>query len=154
MPQTIKISCSGYEIFADWYQGTDPAKVLLVLPGYKSSRKKGRHLNEKIVEITGTSILVIDYSGQGDSPFDLREVRPAQQFLEVIYAFDWLAAKYPQAEISVSGSSYGGFLATQLTKYRSFKNLILRAPAIYNPANFYTPWANRLNDEQAYTRES
>src|SRR6185437_9664373 len=64
--------------------------------------------------------------------------RPAQHFLEVICVFDWLKEKYPRAKITVMGTSYGGFLAVQLTKYRMFENLILRAPAIYRPQDFYT----------------
>ena len=71
------------------------------------------------------------------SPFDLETTRPAQHFLEVIYVFDWLRQHYPDSRIIVMGVSYGGFMATQLTKYRSFEKLVLRAPTIYKPATFY-----------------
>ena len=84
------------------------------------------------------SVLVFDYSGQGDSPFKLEDTRAAQNFLEVVIVFDWLKQKYPKAHINIVGSSYGGYLATQLTKYRVFDKLILRAPGIYRPTDFYT----------------
>lgn len=136
----IQIECSGYAVEADWYEGRSSDKILLCLYGYSSKKSNQVDLVGSIVAGTGISALVFDYSGHGESPFRLEETRPAQHFLEVIYAFDWLLEKYPEAEITVMGTSYGGFLATQLTKYRTFANLILRAPAIYKPSDFYTTW--------------
>lgn len=149
----IKIPCSGYEIAADWLHGSDDKKILAILPGYSSSKARQRIHAELMVELTGTNALVVNFSGHGNSPFELRDTRPAQHFLELIYVFDWLTEQYPSAEISVSGSSYGGFLAVQLTKYRRFKNLVLRAPAIYKPAAFYDPWSSRIDNEVAYDKE-
>lgn len=106
-----------------------------------------------MVQDMGTCALVIDFSGHGNSPFELRDTRPAQHFLELMYVFDWLKQKYPAATISVSGSSYGGFLAVQLTKYREFANLVLRAPAIYKPSAFYDLWSVRIDNEDAYNAQ-
>lgn len=136
----IQIECSGYSVDADWYEGSSTDKILLCLYGYNSKKSNQEELVSSIVAGTGMSALVFDYSGHGESPFKLEETRPAQHFLEVIYAFDWLSSQHPNAEITVMGTSYGGFLATQLTKYRTFTNLILRAPAIYKPSDFYTTW--------------
>ncbi len=146
----LNIKCSGYEIAADWYDGTDENKILIVLPGYSSSKERQRTHAEAMVQDTGTCALAVDFSGHGNSPFELRDTRPAQHFLELIYVFDWAAFNYPQATISVSGSSYGGFLALQLTKYRQFANLILRAPAIYRPEDFYDLWAERIDNLKQY----
>ena len=134
----MKIKCVGYSIAVDWYDGKSEDKVLLVLPGWTSSKKKQETLTQHMVEKTGTSALVIDYTGHGESPFDAMEVRPAQHFLEVITAFDWIKQNHPNAIISVLGNSYGGYMAVQLTKYRDFKNLVLRVPAIYTPRDFYS----------------
>lgn len=134
----IKIDCIGYSIAADWYEGQNSDKVLLVLPGWTSTKKNQEHLTKYIVENTGTSALVIDYTGHGESPFNAMEVRPAQHFLEAISALDWIIDNYPNSAVSVMGTSYGGYLAVQLTKYRDFKNLVLRVPAIYAPKDFYT----------------
>lgn len=149
----LNIKCSGYDIAADWIEGADDSKVLIVLPGYSSNKSRQRTHADYIVQSTGTSALVVDFSGHGNSPFELRDTRPAQHFLELIYVFDWVSQRYPHANISVSGSSYGGFLAVQLTKYRKFKNLILRAPAIYKPAAFYDPWSLRIDNESDYSSE-
>jgi esterase/lipase len=149
----LEIQCAGYSIAADWYEGADPNKILIVLPGYSSSKARQRAHAEAMVQDTGTCALVVDFSGHGNSPFELRNTRPAQHFLELIYVFDWLKQKYPEATVSVSGSSYGGFLAVQLTKYREFTNLILRAPAIYKPNAFYDLWSTRIDNEDVYNSQ-
>jgi len=152
----VKIECTGYSVVADWYEGINKDQILLVLIGWTSNRTKYKELISKLIESTGMNALVLEYSGHGDSPFDVMETRPAQHFLEVIYAYDWLHSKYPEAHISVMGTSYGAYLATQLTKYREFDNLVLRVPAIYQPSDFYTPnkdidrqWTDHVYREDA-----
>lgn len=145
----MKIPCLGYDLAADWYEG-DSDEILLVLVGYTSSKKSYEDLVGYITENTNLSALVVDYSGHGESPFDLADVSPAQNFLESITAFDWLRDKYPDKKISVMGTSYGGFLAVQLTKYREFDKLVLRVPAIYEPQDFYDKWSIRLNNKEGY----
>lgn len=152
MAKTLEIACTGYSIVADWYEGKGQDHVLLILPGFSSSRKRKADVASTLVDSTGASALVIDYSGHGDSPFKIEDTRPAQHFLEVTYAFEWIKTNYPTAKISVIASSYGGFLATRLTKYRTFENLVLCAPAIYKPTAFYDLWSVRLADEDAYRK--
>lgn len=146
----MKIKCAGYEIAADWYEGADTDKILIILPGYTSSKARQKVHAEAMVQDTGSCALVVDFSGHGNSPFEIGDTRPAQHFLELIYVFDWLKEQYPNAVITVSGSSYGGFLAVQLTKYRKFAKLVLRAPAIYKPSAFYDKWLVRIDDQDAY----
>lgn len=138
--KNINIDCVGYSISADWYQGVNEFNILLNLIGFGSNSEKYNKFLSTIVENTGFSVLTIDYSGHGKSSFDIKDLTPAQNFLEVITAFDWIKENYPDSKIFVMGASYGGFLATQLTKYRKFEKLILRVPAIYKPENFYTTW--------------
>lgn len=149
----LQVKCVGYSLAVDWYEGDDSNKILVVLPGYSSSKARQKNHAEAMVQGTGTSAVTVDFSGHGNSPFELRDTRPAQHFLELIYVFDWLKQKYPAAIISVSGSSYGGFLAVQLSKYREFDNLVLRAPAIYKPPAFYDLWSVRIDNENAYNTQ-
>lgn len=139
-PKTIDIQCVGYAVKADIYEGSSDGPILLSFIGRTSKRTKQRYydLLPRLAGELGITTVIFDYSGHGDSPFDVEELSPAQHFLEVITVFDWMKEKYPNRKMFVIGSSYGGFLATQLTKYRKFDGLILRAPAIYRPSDFYT----------------
>jgi predicted esterase YcpF (UPF0227 family) len=137
--KSLTIECAGYSVDADWYEGENTNEILLSLFGWpNASRKTSVNMLANIVEKTGVSALVFDYSGIGNSMFDRDKTRPAQHFLEVICVFDWLRATYLNAKITIMGTSYGGYLATQLIKYRTFDKLILRVPAIYPPEDFYT----------------
>lgn len=135
--QSIKIDNTGYQLEADWYE-TDKDQVLLVLPGFTSTKKKYEALVNALVEKTGYSALVLDYAGHGESPFDLDNLSRADNFSDAVAAFDWLAREYPGKEVTVMGTSYGGFHAALLTKYRSFKNIIFRVPASYPEETLYT----------------
>ncbi len=147
-PITTDIECKGYAVKADIYEGSKNGALLLSLIGRTSHRTKKHYQNllPRLAEEPGFTSLIFDYSGHGDSPFNIEETRPAQHFLEVITVFDWMKEKYPNRKFFVIGSSYGGFLATQLTKYRKFDGLILRAPAIYKPSEFYTLIKNEDRD--------
>ncbi len=81
----LQIQCAGYNIAADWYDGSDLNKILIILPGYSSSKTRQKAHAEAMVQDTGTCALVVDFSGHGNSPFELRETRPAQHFLELIF---------------------------------------------------------------------
>lgn len=137
-PRTFNIECTGYSVTADWYETENTDEIILSLIGWSANRKNYNDILSAMCEKTGKSALVFDYSGHGDSQFDVNLTRPAQHFLEVICVFDWIKEKYPHAKVTVMGTSYGGYLAVQLTKYRAFENLILRVPAIYQPSEFYT----------------
>lgn len=152
MNKQIKIDCQGYQISADLYEANQSNTVLLILPGYTSTKNDQKDFTISMVEKTGYSALVVDYSGHGESPFDLKNTRPAQHLLEVVVANDWLANKYSSKQINVIGTSYGGFLGSHLSNYRNINKLVLRAPAIYKPQELYTTWENRLLDEDAYAR--
>ena len=62
----IEIQCVGYAIAADLYEAS-PDKVMLVLPGWTSRKATYVDLTTALVEATGASALVIDYSGHGES---------------------------------------------------------------------------------------
>lgn len=140
MPKVIDIECAGYSVKADVYGEANTGPVYLMLIGRTSNRKKKHYVNfsNRVVNELNATTVVFDYSGHGDSPLNFDNLSPAQHFLEVIQVFDWMKHQYPNRNFVVVGSSYGGYMATQLTKYRNFDILILRAPAIYKPNDFYT----------------
>lgn len=138
MTKQISIPCSGYNIEADWHEDKTDQNIILTFVGFGSSKKSNFDFMAKLVEATGMSALVVDFSGHGESPFNVDETVPAQHLLEATKAYDWIKANYPQSAICVMGTSYGGFMAAYLTRFRSVEKLILRTPAIYEPSSFYT----------------
>lgn len=133
----IRIQNVGYTLAADWYE-TSKDRVMLVLPGYKATKQKYEGLVSALVERTGYSALVLDYSGHGESPFDINDLSRADNFSDSVAAFDWLVDNYGDKKITVIGSSYGGLHAALLTKYRSFDQVVFRVPGAYPEESFYT----------------
>lgn len=138
MTKQISISCTGYDIEADWHQGATDQKIILTFVGFGSNKKSNSDFMAKLVDMTGLSALVVDLSGHGESPFDVDETLPSQHLIEAVKAYDWIRTSYPESAIYVMGSSYGGFMAAYLTRFRHVVKLILRTPAIYEPSSFYT----------------
>lgn len=138
-PKHITIPCIDYAIAADWYEGSNQTEILLAIVGYSSTKARNAEFIAGISERTGMSSLVLDLSGHGESPFELDDTKPAQHLLEVTTAFDWLQSTYPEAKICVMGTSYGGYMAAWLTRFRNFDKLVLRTPAVYKPEDFYSP---------------
>lgn len=152
--KNLEIPLVAYNLAATLHTSAQPSKhILLSLIGFTATKERYSDFLDTFANELGITSLVFDYSGHGESPFLLEKITPAQHFLEVITVFDWLKEQYADHTVTVMGSSYGGYLATQLTKYRTFENLILRAPAIYKPQDFYTTWAN-LDRNQKSIREN
>lgn len=140
--QTLSIPCTGYDIAADWYDLPSTRDILLCFVGKGSTKARNAELIQTLTAGANMSALVLDFSGHGESPFTLSETRPAQHVLEAVAAFDWLRERYPDRAISVMGTSYGGYVAAWLTRFRDFSKLVLRTPAIYEPRDLYSLHAN------------
>lgn len=156
IPKQITIPCLGYSIAADWYENTSRKEILLTFVGYGSTKARNAEFNADILRRTGMSGLLVDLSGHGESPFELHDTKPAQHLLEVSIVFDWLSAEYHDAKINVMGTSYGGYMAAWLTRFRNFEKLILRTPALYKPEDFYTPHCliNKSDELAAYRKNT
>jgi esterase/lipase len=160
--KSFDIACTGYSVAADWYEGESSDEIVLSLIGWTASKSRYADIMEGVCNATGASGLVFDYTGHGDSDADVMETRPAQHFLEVICVFDWLKEKYPDAKITVMGSSYGGYMAAFLAVYREFNRLVLRAPAMYRPQDFYSlskdvqgrEWTDKYRNDAAAMAEN
>ncbi|HVX58652.1 MAG TPA: alpha/beta fold hydrolase [Candidatus Saccharimonadales bacterium] len=135
--ESFDIDCLGYKLDADYYDnGGD--KVLLSLIGWTSEKGRYKDILEGICRRTGMDALVFDYSGHGTSKFPIEKTRPAQHFLEVICAYDWLKENRPGKEIVVMGASYGGYMAALLSQHRPVSRQVIRAPGLYKPEDFYS----------------
>lgn len=140
--KTVHVPCAAWSVVADFYTVDQPRGQLLLLPGYQSSRQKYAHLAEKIARKAHYNVLVLEYSGHGESKVVLRTIRQLQHIDEVFSSYEWLHRQNPDMKISVMGTSYGGYLATHLAKVKPIRHLILRVPAIYKPEDIYKHWGN------------
>lgn len=136
--QEISIPILSYSVTADLYENTGANSVLLVFVGFGSSKERQAEFVSTIVQRANAYALVVDLSGQGKSSFAMDETMPAQHLMEAVLVYDWLVAKYPELSVRAMGTSYGGFIAGYLTRFRIIERLILRTPAIYRPEDFYT----------------
>ena len=137
-PQTTDIDCGDYLVKADIYDDGADGPIALFLIGRTSNRSKPRYKEflSRLVKELGIASIIFDYTGHGDSPFNIGDRSAAQHLKEALAVFDWVKAKYPNRKFYVFGSSYGGFLATHLSQLRDFDVLILLAPAIYRATDF------------------
>lgn len=138
MLKQVSIPCINYKLQADWYLGRIPDEVILTFVGFGSSKERNADFMKNIVEKTGMSALVVDLSGHGESNFDSNETTPLQHISEAVMAYDWIRAEYLKSKIHVMGTSYGGFIASYLTRFRKVCNVVLRTPAIYEPQSLCT----------------
>lgn len=138
MIKQITIPCIDYSLRADLHEGKSTSQIILTFVGFGSSKKSNHDFIAKLTEMTGLSALVVDLSGHGESPFNINDTTSAQHLLEATKTYDWIAAEYPDSDIFALGTSYGGFIAAYLTRFRKIKKLVLRTPAIYEPSMFYT----------------
>ncbi len=137
-PKPISIPVLDYHLAADYHDTGHDKHILYVLLGRGSSKARVAQFVSDIIAQAGLNALVLNNSGHGDSPFTPEILTPAQYLLETIAVFDQLRAKHPHAQLSVLGTSYGGLMAAWLTRYRPVHKLVLRTPALFQPADFYT----------------
>lgn len=114
-------------------------KSLLVIHGWKSSLKRFPKRVAPLVE-AGYVCLVFDMRGHGATGGNLSSFSAQDHLDDCLAAYDFLASQQhiDPDHISVLGSSYGGYLATLLTKKRPVERLILLSPAQYPNEMFAT----------------
>ena len=128
--KTLDILLNGYAVKTDIYEGSENGAVLLSLIGRTSKRTKQRYYDflPRLASELGITSVIFDYTGHGDSSFDIEDISPAQHFLEVITVFDWIKEHYPNRKVFVIGSSYGGGLSTPPSTYTAVGCVVFAAP--------------------------
>jgi uncharacterized protein len=104
----------------------------LVIHGWTSSMARYPERVAPEVEI-GYQALLFDMRGHGMTGGDLSKLTIKDHFNDVLAAYDYLLSleNIKKENISVFGSSYGGYLAALLTAERKVNNLVLNVPALY-----------------------
>ncbi len=85
--------------------------------------------------------MLFDLRGHGESDGDLETLTSNDFLLDVTTAYDLLAKTQgvDSNNMSIVGSSKGGYLAAILSSKRSARNLVLRVPADYPDNTFDKP---------------
>lgn len=147
-PTEVDIEMKGYTCKADFYDAGNPSQTVLYLIGHTSTKESYENLVTRVLDKTNMNALVLDYSGHGVSPFDLDDCTQDMNFAESIRAYDWISTNYPESEIFVVGTSYGGYFAALISGYRKVKKVIMRVPGAYSWDWFYTKWKDLINENE------
>jgi len=113
--------------------------VVLWLQGWRASIEGHQEGVERMAQQTGTTFVMLDYSGHGKHKLPLEKSTKHQQLDEVIAVYDELVRRgYKQ--IIAFGGSFGSYMAALLSAQRSVHALVLRAPANYDDEKFDLPY--------------
>lgn len=118
---------------------------LLLVHGIDSSQYGYLERAEAAVERLGAVCLTFDLGGHGESEGARSTLSIRDHLEDVVSAYDRLVAErdVEPTRIGVAGASYGGYLAALLTTRRPVARLALRAPMLYDDADFDVPRAAR-----------
>lgn len=110
------------------------AKVpgILFVHGWGGSQQRDLARAKQITGL-GCVCMTFDLRGHEKTESQRRSVTREQNLADLVAAYDCLVS-HPTVDtsaIAVIGSSYGGYLATLLTRLRPVKWLALRVPALY-----------------------
>lgn len=114
--------------------------AVLVLHGWTSSKDRYIERVTPLVEL-GYICLVFDMRGHGQSDGELKDFSRKDHVEDCLAAYDFLAsdARVDSNDISVLGSSYGGYMASLVVGERKVSHLALEAPAQYPDDSFEIP---------------
>jgi esterase/lipase len=127
---------------------------VLFLHGYDSNRSGYAGYARRLTQETGTVCLTMDLGGHGASSGVKAELSPRNHLREAANAFDFLADKVDPNRIGVVGASYSGYLTAMLTRGCNPKQILLRAPAIYEDAALDIPKAQMNGPAMRLFREN
>jgi len=114
-------------------EGIEPnGKAVLFIHGWRSNQV-GYIKRAKALAELGYICFVFDFRGHGESSGDIRKLTRQEFLADAMEAYDYLKNQegVNPDKIGVFGSSFGGYIATLLTKKRPVRWLALRVPANY-----------------------
>jgi len=143
MTQKISFSVDGQKIAGTLIYPEEKKEkypAMMFVHGWMSS-EKGYIERAKPIADLGYVCLTFSLRGHGESEGKLNSFSRYDHLRDCISAYDFLSGqKYINKDtIHVSGSSYGGYLASMLTTKRNIASLALKAPALYPDENFEIP---------------
>lgn len=115
---------------SETHQGKRPA--ILVIHGWTSQMKRYASRVQPMVDM-GFTVVMFDLRGHGETGGDLADYSISDHLDDCRAAYDFMVEldDIDMSNISVIGSSYGGYLATILSAEREVHHLMLSVPALY-----------------------
>ncbi len=131
----IKFTSAGNQLVGNLFLPDAPKEknpAILFLHGHTGKKENNTQYAEALVKL-GYVCLPFDMTGHGESEGDIKPVTLEGLLEDCKVAYDYLAglANVDKNNISVVGSSMGGYLAPLLAQSRKVSNLVLRAAADY-----------------------
>lgn len=118
----------------------DKNPAILFTHGWTSEKQRSFQYAEALTKL-GFIIMLFDMRGHGVSEGNINIHTPKEFLSDCIAAYDYLLSleNVDKENISLVGSSFGGYLSVILTSKRKVKNLVLRVPADYQNETFKKP---------------
>lgn len=131
------------------FEGKRP--VILTIHGWTSEMARYQERIAPLVDM-GCIGLLFDMRGHGKTSGELNNLSAKNHHEDCLAAYDYIKniKGADTNNITVFGSSYGGYQACLLTAKRPVKNLILKAPAQYDDTLFTTPDRQRSAQTEEY----
>lgn len=146
IPTTNGEALKGMVLGRSDLKGKRPA--ILVIHGWTSSMSRYPDRLAPAIE-KGYECLMFDMRGHGETGYDLANSSPKDHLNDCLVAYDYMV-KLPNIDldnISVFGSSYGGYMAALLSEKRSVHNLALKAPAQYPNTGWEIPKLSQESEQ-------
>lgn len=144
--KTIEYSIPvGHEILScsvDYVDETLPPSVICLHGGGPSSKKSTEYLSP-IFNSHVKSVLRFDFSGQGNSSGTLKKSSLKKRYSEAKAVLDYFNMS---TQLTVVGSSMGGYIASKLVQDYAVDNLILFCPAAYSKEAWEIGFSNGFTE--------
>ncbi|PYC17676.1 alpha/beta hydrolase family protein [Pseudomonas mosselii] len=130
--ETVELHVEGDSIVGTLVSPGSRMPGILFVHGWGGSQQRDLARARQITGL-GCVCMTFDLRGHEKTESQRLTVTREQNLADLLAAYDRLAS-HPSVDpgaIAVIGSSYGGYLATLLTRHRSVKWLALRVPALY-----------------------
>lgn len=126
---------AGLVLTNDEFTGKRP--VVLVIHGWTSAMDRYPKRVAPLVDL-GYTCLLFDMRGHGETGGELTTLSAKDHHEDCLAAYDYMVAmdNVDLSNVSVFGSSYGGYQASLLTSKRPVHHLVLKAPAQYDDGLF------------------
>jgi len=122
----------GNEIIAcslDYNEINNKPSVIFLHGAGPSNKEQVKYLSELFVK-NNQNVIRFDFSGQGESSGVLQEASLLKRQIEALAIIKYFNMN--MENLTIVGTSMGGYIATSLAKLISIKNLILFCPAAYD----------------------